>query len=71
MKETIVDKRKKESQILLTAITGSSYTIKIQCDDVNLGSKRGIQRDYGNGLVDVTENKWCQLQQQFTWMTDF
>jgi hypothetical protein len=71
MQKTIIDIRKEEAQILLIAITGSTYTIRVKSDDVHLGSKRGIKKDYQNGLVDVTETKWDWLQQQYQWATDF
>lgn len=71
MQVTAVDKQKLEADILLTAITGSSYTINIKNPDVDLGGKRGIQKIVGNGFVHVTERKWNWLREKYVTMVDF
>lgn len=67
---TEIDTRKTQADILIEYANSGSYTIKLQ-KPVDLGSKRGIKRQYASGMIEVTENKLAQLQKVYNVQPNF
>lgn len=67
---TEIDTFKAQADILIEYTNSGSFTIKLQ-KPVNLGSKRGIKRQYANGMVEVTASKLDQLRKVYNVQANF
>jgi len=66
---TLVDQRKANADILVTAANGGSFTIKVQTA-IDFSNK-GVTDHYDNGCMEVTSKKLETLRSMFKVETDF
>ena len=68
-KETDTDRQRKQADLVLEAIDGNYYSVRIQNANVIIPEKR-VKR-YSNGVVAVPQSIWNKLIKQYTYATNF